>query len=789
MSKSKKRFYTRIAIVAVVLSLGTVALIQSIRSGSTATDNQSESQPRTEADQPPAGELGKQQAADNTAVVRANNDDDPSAPPTLPPAATAAALAASPPPSQYGGSFASQAGYDSPAQGPGAFQQVAHEEPIGSGLRPTEATNSFQPTPAGHDEPADPSAPPSAYAPASAEPGQFSPPPSAYDPRALLSPADQPTPNEPTPAQESNPGDYTPPSAQPNTALPNTALPADANPYAAPQNAYAAPQEADAPGYPDESYPSSGNPANTQSAPGTQPEFGGFQQPAAYPAESPSESTYAAIAAGAGAPASLPPSTLSQAPLQPAASGATGNGSPGPQDLEGVQTPALSIIKSAPPEIQVNKPATFTIRVQNTGRVPAQDVTVRDQIPAGVRYLDSTPQSARDAQGALVWKLGTIEPGEESSITLRVLPLAEGEIGSTADVTFAAQATMRTICTKPMLTVKQSAPRQVLIGQEAAFSIVISNPGTGSATGIILEEDVPEQFNHPAGRELEHTIGELKPGESRELELRLKADKAGVAKNLILVRGEGNLIAQHEVEVEVIAPSLVVGMNGPKLRYLERQATYTVQVSNPGTAPAKNVELVAHLPRGLKFVSTNNAGQYDTQRHAVYWSLEQLPAKESGAVQLTTMPVEIGEQKIRVEGAADLNLTHSSEEIVTVEGLAELFFQVRDEADPIELGSDTVYAVEINNQGSVPATNVVVVALLPPELQPLGGEGPTRVLVEGQQVTFAPLQRLSPKGDAVYRIQVKGRVEGDHRIRVQVMSDQTRTPVTKEESTRVYSDR
>jgi len=465
-----------------------------------------------------------------------------------------------------------------------------------------------------------------------------------------------------------------------------------------------------------------------------------------------------------------------------------GDSQPGPQSLEGAQSPSLTITKLAPPEIQVNAPATFDIRVQNTGRVEAHDVVVRDQTPDGVRFVSSTPEAQQVSDGSLIWKLGMLRPGEEATIQMQVLPLTEGEIGSTATVQFASRATVRTICTKPLLEVKQTGPGQVLIGEDAIFQITISNPGTGVAENVILEENVPEQFTHDKGRELEHEIGSLKPGETRELQLRLRASKPGTTMNTVLVRGKGNLGDKSEATVQVIAPDLVVGMTGPKKRYLERQATYTVTVANPGTAPATNVDLVAHLPRGLKFVSTNNAGQYDAQQHAVFWSLEQLPANDSGSVQLTTLPVEMGEQKIRVEGGADLNLQHISEEAMLVEGLAEIQFQVKDAADPIEVGSDTVYHIELVNVGSIPSTNVVLSAVLPAELQPIGGNGPTGVSVTGQQVVFEPLDRLTPQSKATYRIQIKGRNPGDHRIRVQVNSDQ-QNPVAKEESTRVYQDR
>ena len=111
-------------------------------------------------------------------------------------------------------------------------------------------------------------------------------------------------------------------------------------------------------------------------------------------------------------------------------------------------------------------------------------------------------------------------------------------------------------------------------------------------------------------------MGDLKPGESRKLELPLVANRPGLATNLLYARGDGNLRAENKLDLEVLAPQLDVAVDGPKRRYLERQATYELSVSNPGTAPANQVELVATLPRGLKFVSANNAGYYEeSSRH------------------------------------------------------------------------------------------------------------------------------------------------------------------------------
>ena len=109
-------------------------------------------------------------------------------------------------------------------------------------------------------------------------------------------------------------------------------------------------------------------------------------------------------------------------------------------------------------------------------------------------------------------------------------------------------------------------------------------------------------------------------------------------------------------------------------------------------------------------------------------------------------------------------------------------------ADPIEVGGETVYEIHVVNQGTKAATNVQVVALLPEELKPTGGEGPALHDRRTARCCSSPWDRLAPKADTTYRVKAQGRGPGDVRVRVQVITDEIRSPVTKEESTRVYAD-
>lgn len=468
--------------------------------------------------------------------------------------------------------------------------------------------------------------------------------------------------------------------------------------------------------------------------------------------------------------------------------GTPGTGRPGGKHLEGPQSPALTLEKTAPAEIQVGKPATFEIRVRNVGTVPAQDVEIRDEVPQGARLLGTNPPASQSAEGEIVFSLGTMKPGDETTVQLELMPTEEGEIGSVARLHFASEVSVRTVATRPELVLEVSAPREVLIGDDVTFSIKISNPGTGMANDVVLSETVPEYLEHPAGAELEYPVGNLKPKETRELELTMKAVKAGTVINLLQARAPGNLQARQESQFDVLAPALEVTMEGPKRRYLERQATYTMIVSNPGTAVAKGVSLVTYLPEGLKFMNANNSGQYDAQTRTVQWLLDELPPNESGQVTLTAMPIEAGEHTLRVEGTADKGLSDEMEEEILVEGVAAILFQVADVADPIEINGETTYEIRVVNQGSKAATNVQLVAVLPGELKALSAEGPTRHVLDGQQVRFQELSRLAPKADTTYRIRVQAVEAGDARIRVQLLTDEMKAPVTKEESTQIYAD-
>lgn len=483
-------------------------------------------------------------------------------------------------------------------------------------------------------------------------------------------------------------------------------------------------------------------------------------------------------------------STFANSPIQPnSLPEPTGTGRPGVKELEGLQTPQLVVEKIAPAEIQVGRPAIFELHVRNVGTVAATNVEIRDEIPHGTRLQSTKPQASSGAQGELVWKLGTLNPNQDATVEMELMPTDEGEIGSVATVHFQAEASVRTKATRPQLAIDIEAVDQVLKGEELALKITVSNPGTGIAENVVLEEHVPAGFRHPAGAELEYEVGDLAPNESRELTLMLEAVHPGPLENVITARGEPSLRIENRRPVEVIASKLAVAVQGPKQRFLECEAVYNLSVSNPGTAPAKQVELAVEVPAGMKFVSGTHRAYYEEATRTVHWMLEEIPVQEGPPpVQLTLMPVEAGDHRIRLVSTDDSGAKAEVEQPVRVEGIVAMYFEVADLQDPIEVGGQTMYEVRVVNQGSKEATNVLLAAELPRGLRAIAAEGPTPQTQASQPniVMFEPLRRLAAKADVTYRIRVEGVEEGDLRMRVQVSTDEIEKPITKEESTRVY---
>lgn len=463
--------------------------------------------------------------------------------------------------------------------------------------------------------------------------------------------------------------------------------------------------------------------------------------------------------------------------------------SPGLRQLEGAQNPNIEIQKRAPAEVQVGLPATVTLLVRNVGNATAFDVRISDSVPKGAKLTRTNPEAKSDAQGNLVWELGQFKAGAEQVLTMEIVPETEGEIGSVASVQFAAQASVRTMSTLPKLLVKQTTATSVLGGDSEVIKIDVVNNGTGTARNVRLEAEIPPNMRHASGSTALDTDGiDLAPGDSFQMELELTAVAAGPATSRVKAVSDNASPFESTATIDVIQPKLDLAIDGPRLRYLERQATYKVQVQNTGNAMAKGIRLVVYLPRGLQFNSAANDGTYFPEQHSVEWYLEELNAGRSAVTELSVLPVQEGDFVLRMHGTAERVRADAIDKKVQVEGQSELAFTVADDNDPIERDGSTTYIIQVANSGTKPDADVSLVVELPEGASADQIHAPVNYQAQGKLIVFEPIPTLQPREQQSYRVSVRHSREGVLVIKTQLKSRNRPVSVVKEESTEVYVD-
>ncbi len=511
-------------------------------------------------------------------------------------------------------------------------------------------------------------------------------------------------------------------------------------------------------------------------------------------ANNPPASPFPATPAGGAATSPFPTPAVdnpqSPPPLRTAALANLVSNQPGNRYLDGSQNPNMHIQKRAPEEIQVGKKATFVIAVRNAGNATAHDVRVVDSVPQGSRFIDAVPAATPDAQGHLSWSLGEMAAGDERTITLQIVPEVQGEVGSNALVYFAAQASVRTVATLPKLELQLSSQPDMLVASRQQISVTVKNTGTGVARGVRLEADLPAQIKNDRSDapELAASLGDMRPGEVQTIMLDVTAVAPGQAAIAFRAISDDGLLAEQQAPLEVLAPQLTASIEGPKLRYLERQATYQIKVKNAGTAAATNLDFVVHLPAGLKYNSANNRGTYDPAQHTVSWGLYELPAGQSAPIELTVLPVDLGAQAISFTATGDLGLRAEAAGTVTVEGLAEVAYTIGQDNGTIEVGTSTTYSVQLTNVGNKSDRDVRLVVQLPAGSQLMKVDAQVSYRSEGNQLIFEPIPEMRNKDQYTYRFQVQHNQPGTQIVRAQLTSANWPVAVIKEEGTLVYND-
>ena len=266
---------------------------------------------------------------------------------------------------------------------------------------------------------------------------------------------------------------------------------------------------------------------------------------------------------------------------------------------------------------------TYFVSVFNSAVVDAKNVVVVDHLDKGLKYFSSSNNGVYDAATHTVTWIVDIDA--DSSLDLTVTAVAEAygvltNIVSVGDKSASADVTVPEII--PGKSVDVENPN---FGDTVTYTVTVTNNGIGDAKQVVVRDTLDKglKFVKATGKytfdESTNTVTwivDLANGESQTFYVTAVAEAYGVLSNIVSV---GDKSASADVTVPEIIPGKSVDVENPNFG---DTVTYTVTVTNNGIVDAKNVVVVDHLDKGLKYFSSSNNGVYDAATHTVTWIVD-----------------------------------------------------------------------------------------------------------------------------------------------------------------------
>lgn len=472
--------------------------------------------------------------------------------------------------------------------------------------------------------------------------------------------------------------------------------------------------------------------------------------------------------------------------------------------------PRLTVIKRGPAEGILEENVVFTIEVSNPGEADAHDVVIRDRVPQGFMYMSADLEPEVTADRELVWNIGTIARNETVRITVTMKAKATGELTNTAVVTSReAEPQTATAVVRigaPELYVIKEGTAQIREGEVAEYRLTVRNSGSAVAREVVVRDEIPEgfEFVSSSGKSkmspmtFRWDIGDMQPGQEKVITYSLRGKQVGAHTNVASAIVRGEVVHRAEFITTVVAPRLRVVKNGPRLMYLHRTAEYVIQIFNEGNGSALDVEVVDTIPDALDYINATPRGMLrqpteDRPLATVTWKLPEIPANSTVEIKLELRAKKRAEcvNTVRVisNSTRPPVVPPLTAEVATrIIGIPAMHIWSYDTEDPVEVGKQTIYVIEVRNEGTSPCTNVKMHDTIPKEMEfvQAEGPGPHNWSDSERAVIFEPHPILQPGDKLVYRIRCRAITRGSAKNTARLNYDQFDDVILDEEGTSVY---
>ncbi len=254
-------------------------------------------------------------------------------------------------------------------------------------------------------------------------------------------------------------------------------------------------------------------------------------------------------------------------------------------------------------------------------------------------------------------------------------------------------------------------------------------------------------------------------------------------------------------DTQPVSAKVILNVEGPGTMIFlssnqSKENIYVITLTNENKQVFKNARVECAIPECLQFISADPRGSIKSLQSKdvtmFEWNVGDIKYKDQKEVKLVLKPNDIRKSELLVNLTEGFfkqgnNVKLSASQKITIIGIPAMYITTYDTEDPVEVGSNTTFVIEMQNEGTLPCTNVVLANLLDSEMKFVVAEAPVKYSVAGKKIKFDPIPILEPGEKVTYKITCTAIEEGSSKNTASVKYDEFSQELLDQEGTSVYN--
>jgi uncharacterized repeat protein (TIGR01451 family) len=240
-------------------------------------------------------------------------------------------------------------------------------------------------------------------------------------------------------------------------------------------------------------------------------------------------------------------------------------------------------------------------------------------------------------------------------------------MASASDIDAVESGITNTIVNKPALAIESTSPSEQYLGRTLSYDIVVKNTGDGIAEDAIVVASVPENvqfksatsggnFTHMSPGKVTWNIGAMAPNTSKTFRMELSSDQPGEVSTTATANAKcaEAVSSSSSTKVAGIPGILLTAVDDPDPVEVGQNVTYTVTITNQGTAADTSIRVICMLEQGMEYVSSSGPTEAKVDGYQISFNaVSSLAPKDKAEWKIIVKAMAAGDMRFKATLTSD----------------------------------------------------------------------------------------------------------------------------------------